>query len=168
MKFIGRGHELTRTEAYLADLQIGIDMLADYGSDLITFKRILCQHTASTARIKLLARLEKAKQRTLKVGIRLQTTQNAKQNSCVAVVSASVHNALVLRGELHTRHLADRQSINIGTQDHASLVITTTTLYTGQHTRSGYRSMLDAQRVQLSGNKLSSTMLLKRELGMTM
>ena len=86
----------------------------------------------------------------------------------MAVVTTAVHHTLDLRCPLHTRFLNDWQGINVGTQHHTSLQVASATLDAGKDASLGYRAMLNAEHIELLGDKRRRTMLLEREFGMAM
>ena len=166
VQFVGRGHELARTETYLPHLEVGIDMLADNGRNIIALERFLGQHERRPARVLLLGGLEQPEERALEIGIGLQTRQYPVQHGRMAVVTAGVHDTLVLRGPLHTRHLAYRQRVDIGTQHHTPLRIAAASFDACQHARRGYRTVFDILLRQLRRDEGRRAVLLEREFGM--
>ncbi len=168
IEFVGRSHELARAESYLAHLQIGVDMLTDHRLDIVRVERLLGQHQRRSARSALLAGLEQSQNRTLEIGIGLQTLQHAVQHGRMAVVTAGVHNAGVARRPLHARKLRDRQRIDIGAKHHATFIVSAPPLDAGQQPRGGYRSKFDARLRQTLGNESRRRMLLEREFGPAM
>ena len=100
------------------------------------------------------------------VSLHVQTFQHSIEHRSMAVVTAGMHHAIVLRRPLHARHLFYRHSVYIGTQDNTSLVVATTPLNTSQHSCPSNRAMLNTQSIQLLGDKGCCLPLLECKFGM--
>ena len=78
------------------NIKYDLNVLANYGSYVVALERMLLEHLHSASGVKLLARLEEAKECALEISCAVHRLQHAKQYGSVHIVTTGVHNALTL------------------------------------------------------------------------
>ena len=122
-EFVAGGHVLPGPESQGTDLHLRFNVLADDGPDIVAVEWLLGQHERGAAGVALLAGLEEGQNRTPECGCGGELLHNPEEHGGMDVVSAGVHDAVVLRPPRDVVLFGNGQGVDVGAQHDGMFVV---------------------------------------------